>query len=71
VYNQARNFPGQEHQIFDFYRKNPKMIETLKGPILEDKAVDLILSKIQIEEKKTNFKNLIEIAQITDDNLFD
>jgi trigger factor len=46
VMNHARNYPGQEDKVFEFYRKNPAQVDELRGPILEEKAVDFILSKV-------------------------
>ncbi|MFN7038002.1 MAG: trigger factor [Alphaproteobacteria bacterium] len=63
VYQQARQFAGQEHLVIDYYRNNPKALELLKGPILEDKVVDSILTKIQVEEQKMPLKKLFELAK--------
>ncbi|AFB21551.1 trigger factor [Rickettsia canadensis] len=53
IIQQARNFPGQENMIFDFYKNNPKAIEALKGSALEDKAVQYIFNnEIKLKEKK-------------------
>lgn len=46
IISQARQYPGQERQVIDFYQKNPQMMETLRGPILEEKVVDYILTQI-------------------------
>lgn len=46
VMAQARSYPGQEEKVFDFYRKNPREIEELRGPIVEEKAVDFLLGKV-------------------------
>jgi len=58
VIAQARMFPGQEQRVYEFYSKNPKQVEELKGPILEDKAVELILSKVKRVEKKISAEEL-------------
>ncbi len=52
VMNQAQMFPGQEQKVFEFYQKNPEHVDELRGPIIEDKAVDLILEKVKRETKK-------------------
>ena len=39
ILDQARNFPGQEQQIIDFYTNNKNAVESLTGPMLEEKAV--------------------------------
>lgn len=54
VMDQARMFPGQEKKVFEFYQKNPEHVEELKGPIIEEKVVDLILSKVKRTEKKVS-----------------
>lgn len=61
VMQQASQFPGQEKRIFEFYQKNPNRIEDLRGPILEEKAVDFILSKVKFNEKKLSLDELMKI----------
>jgi trigger factor len=60
VMQQARMFPGQENKVFEYYRNNPSALDELKGPILEEKAVDFILGKVKRTEKKTTMKELME-----------
>ena len=62
VMQQANQYPGQERQIFEFYQKNPSRIEDLRGPILEEKAVDFILSKAKFSDIKTPLAELIDIG---------
>ncbi|WP_342270031.1 trigger factor [Rickettsia endosymbiont of Orchestes rusci] len=53
IMSQARNFPGQENMIFEFYKNNQKAVEQLKGPALEEKAVRHIFDKeVKLVEKK-------------------
>lgn len=58
VLRQARSYPGQERQVIDFYQKNPRYIEELKGPIIEDKVVDFILGEVKYQDKKTTLEAL-------------
>lgn len=60
VMSQARNYPGQEDKIFEFYRKNPKEVDELRGPILEEKAVDFVLGKVKRNEKKVSIEELMK-----------
>ncbi|MEH6402493.1 MAG: trigger factor [Sneathiella sp.] len=55
---QARNFPGQEQQIFEMFQKNPEMQNSLRAPIFEDKVVDFISELATITEKKVSFEEL-------------
>lgn len=59
VMNQARNYPGQEDKVFEFYRKNPQQLEDLRGPILEEKAVDFILAKVKRNKVATTVEALM------------
>jgi len=42
VMAEARNYPGQEKQVLDFYRQNPNADAQLRPPIHEEKASDLV-----------------------------
>ena len=48
---EAMRYRGQEAQVFDFFRKNPQALESLRGPIFEDKVVDFLVELAKIEEK--------------------
>jgi trigger factor len=41
--SEARNFPGQERQVIEFFQKDPNAMAQLRAPIYEDKVVDHIL----------------------------
>jgi len=59
VMSQARNFPGQEMAIIEYYQKNQNALEALKGPILEEKGVKHIFENaIKIKEKEYSRKDL-------------
>lgn len=47
----AREFPGQEKQVFEFYRSNESAMASLRAPIFENKVVDYILSQAKVSEK--------------------
>jgi len=57
---QARNYPGQEQQVIEFYKNNREAIESLKGPILEEKGVREIFDKEIIVNTKTYPKTKLE-----------
>jgi trigger factor len=52
VMEQARQFPGREQQVWDFYRKNPEAVAGLRAPIYEDKVVDFLLELADVSENK-------------------
>ncbi len=63
VFEQARNYPGQEQKIIEIYQNNSQALDGLRGPILEDKVVDIIIGKIKITDKKTPIKDLLKFEE--------
>lgn len=59
IMQQASLYPGQENKVMDFYRKNPERVEDLRGPILEEKAVDFVLSKVTFSDQKVTLEDLL------------
>jgi trigger factor len=47
----ARQFPGQEKQVIDFYANNPQAMAELRVPLFEDKVIDFLSELIQVEDK--------------------
>ncbi len=45
---QARNYPGQERQIFEAYQRNPQMVAQVRAPLYEEKVVDYVLELVKI-----------------------
>ena len=58
---QLRNYPGQEKNIRDFYQKNPNELIKLRGPVFEDKVIDLIRSKAKITTKTLSKDELVKL----------
>ena len=53
-----RQFPGQEREVYDFYRKTPEALAELRAPIYEDKVVDYILELAKLTDKKVSVEEL-------------
>jgi len=54
----ARQFPGQEQQIWDLYSKNPNALASLRAPIFEDKVVDFLTELAQVTERTVSREEL-------------
>jgi trigger factor len=63
----ARQFPGQEKQVFEHYRKNPNAIIELRGPIFEQKVVDFLVSKAKVADKTVTREELAAMVQDEDE----
>lgn len=57
---EARRYPGQEQQVFEFYQKNPQAVAQLRAPIYEEKVVDLIIDQAKVSDKKVDKEELFE-----------
>jgi trigger factor len=58
VIERARQMPGREKEVWDFYRNNPNALAQLRAPIYEDKVVDFILELANVTEKKVSREDL-------------
>ena len=55
---EARRYPGQEQQVFEYYTKNPQALESIKAPVFEEKIVDFLFTKIAMIDKPTTVADL-------------
>ncbi|MQY41690.1 trigger factor [Epibacterium sp. SM1969] len=55
---QARQYPGQERQFFEFIQQNPQMQQQLRAPLIEDKVVDHVLEQAEVTEKEVSKDDL-------------
>jgi trigger factor len=58
VVERARQFPGQEQMVWEFYQKNPEALAELRAPIFEEKVVDYIVELAKVTEKKVSKEEL-------------
>jgi trigger factor len=56
---EARNYPGQEREVFDFYRQNPQASAQLRAPVYEEKVVELIFSRAQVTDQPVSKEALL------------
>lgn len=58
VMARARQFPGQEQQVFNFYANNPQAQAEIRAPLFEDKVVDFIAELAEISERTVDRETL-------------
>ena len=58
VIREAQKYPGQEKHVFEFYSKNRDALESLRGPLFEEKTIDYILELADVTEKKVPVEEL-------------
>lgn len=59
--SEAMRYPGKEKEVIEFFQKNPQAIDSLRGPIYENKVIDYILELANIEDKEVSAEELAEM----------
>ncbi len=63
----ARQFPGQEKAVWDYYRKNPQALAEIRAPIFEEKVVDHLLTQVKVTEKSVSRDALLSVDDAEDE----
>ncbi|MGZ2257610.1 trigger factor [Roseobacter sp. A03A-229] len=64
---QARQYPGQERQFFEFVQQNQQMQQQLRAPLFEDKVVDHVFEQATIKEKEVSKDDLQKAVEALED----
>ncbi|TCO70930.1 trigger factor [Rhodovulum euryhalinum] len=67
VLAQARQYPGQEKQFFEFVRGNQALQQQIRAPIFEDKVVDYIFELAEVTEKEVEKADLEKAVEKLDE----
>ena len=65
--NQARQYPGQERQFFEFVQQNPQMQQQMRAPLFEDKVVDYVFELATVTDKEVSKDELQKAVEAMDD----
>ena len=58
VFQQARQYPGQERQFIEFVQQNQQMQQQISAPIFEDKVVNFIFELAQTTDEEVSKQQL-------------
>ncbi|WP_425045409.1 trigger factor [Primorskyibacter sp. S87] len=67
IMNQARQYPGQERQFFEFVQQNAQMQQQLRAPLFEDKVVDYIFELAEVADKEVSKDDLQKAVEELED----
>ena len=59
LFARIRQYPGQEKQVYDFYRNNPQALAELRAPLFEEKVVDHVLEQVKLVEEAVSKEALL------------
>jgi len=65
--NQARQYPGQEREFFEFVQKDQQMQQQMRAPLFEDKVVDYVFELATITDKEITKDELQKIVEALDE----
>lgn len=68
VMAQARQYPGQEREFFEFVQKNPQMRQQIQAPLFEDKVVDFVFELAKVSEKDVSKDDLQKAVEALEDD---
>jgi len=64
--DQARQYPGQEKQVIEYFQQNPNALMELRGPVFEEKVVDYALAMAEVNEKPVSKDDLFKMPEEED-----
>ncbi|MEM7775833.1 MAG: trigger factor [Pseudomonadota bacterium] len=67
IVEQARQYPGQEKAVYEYFEKTPGAVAELRAPIFEEKVVDYIVELAKPTEKTVSVEELT--APLPDDDV--
>ncbi|MDB5491219.1 MAG: tig [Micavibrio sp.] len=63
VIAEAQKYPGQEREVFEYYRTNRNALDALRAPVYEDKVVDFILELATVTDKDVSVDDLTKVDE--------
>jgi len=60
IVERARQMPGREQEVWEFYRKNPDAVAGIRAPIFEEKVVDFLVELAAVTEKQVAREDLLK-----------
>jgi trigger factor len=58
IVERARQVPGREQEVWDYYRKNPQALATVRAPLFEEKVVDFLVELAKVTDQQVSREEL-------------
>ena len=59
----VRQYPGQEKEVWEFYRKNPQALAQVRAPLFEEKVVDHIIAQAKVNDVTVSREELMKVEE--------
>jgi trigger factor len=60
IVERARQVPGREQEVWEYYRKTPAAVAAVRAPIFEEKVVDFLVELATVTEKQVSREDLLK-----------
>ena len=60
IVERARQVPGREQEVWEYYQKNPAAVAGIRAPIFEEKVVDFLVELAAVTEKQVSREDLLK-----------
>lgn len=60
----VRQYPGQEKEVWEFYRKNPQALAQVRAPLFEEKVVDHIIAQAKVQDRAVSREELMKVEDL-------
>ncbi len=67
VMNEARKYPGQEREFFEFVQQNAEVRQQIQAPLFEEKVVDYIFELAEVTPKEVTKEELEQALEAMED----
>jgi trigger factor len=58
IVERARQVPGREQEVWDYYRKNPNAVAGIRAPLFEEKVVDFLVELAKVTDRQVSREEL-------------
>ena len=69
IMGQARQYPGQEREFFEFVQQNQQMQQQIRAPLFEDKVIDYVLELAEVTETEVSKDELQKAVETLEDDV--
>jgi trigger factor len=60
IVERARQVPGREQEVWEYYRKTPAAVAAIRAPIFEEKVVDFLIELATVTERQVSREDLLK-----------
>ncbi len=55
----VRQFPGQEQEVFNYFRNNPEAMAQIRAPLFENKVIDFVIEQADVTDITVSIEELM------------